>query len=191
MGLEFFHKYKSKGKYTQFGEQGIIDEIIRRIKPKKKTAIEFGAPTWEFCSNTAHLAEHRWDVRMFDIDPKDPRITKREITPDNVNELKEPTLLSIDCDGPDFWLWFAYGWHPDIVIIEIDSSVGPSTWQLPMNGKGASYLPMVTLGEMKGYFLICHTGNLIWVLSKYRDLFPEVTGDPVADSNLYFNTDHL
>lgn len=188
--LTFASKY-GKNVFSQFGEDGILAEIIRRIKPKIKTCIEFGGHDGYFCSNTRHLINQGWSGKMYDINPGHPDVEKKEITPYNVNELKQPTLLSMDTDGPDFWLWFAYGWHPDIVVIEIDSSVGPSTWQLPINGKGASYLPMVTLGEMKGYFLVCHTGNLVWVLNKYRDLFPEITGDAIADNNLYFNTDHL
>jgi hypothetical protein len=46
---------------------------------------------------------------------------------------------------------------------------------------GSSYSMMNMLAEAKGYYLIYHTGNCIYVLSEYKDLFEPGT----------FCTDHL
>ncbi len=177
--------------FSQFGENGIIDECIKRIAPLRRVAVEFGAPTREYCSNINHLTN--WKCHFFDINPSDPYITKAEITPANVNDIIPPcSVLSIDVDGNDYNIWKAYTGKPDIVVIEINSSVPPMD-AAPVSDllHGTGYLPMVRLGIEKGYFLICHTGNLIWCLNKYRELFPEIIGDPEIDYELYFNKSWL
>lgn len=191
--LTFAEKYKNNGKYSQFGEQGIIDECLRRIKPDIKKAFEFGAPTFEFCSNTAHLYDLGWSVQMFDINhPTDARIEQAEITPENVNHyINGPvSVLSIDTDGQCYPIWKAYTGRPDIVIIEVNSSIPPTVDEIP-GDRGASYKSMVELGLRKGYFVVTHTGNIIFCLTKYKHLFPDITGNPVKDYQLYFNTMHL
>ena len=187
--LTFAQKY-SKNVYSQNGEDGIIEELINRIQPTILTAVEFGAPNWTWCSNTAYLADKGWLVKMYDINPEDPRIEKKEITPQNVNEIGSPTVLSMDCDGPDYYIWKAYNGSPDIVVIEINSSYQPNVYIVP--GKsGASYMAMVMLGISKGYELICHTGNLIFVKKYLMDKFPEIIGNPIKDHRLYFNRSWL
>jgi len=154
--------------------------------------VEFGCPDYYFCSNTAYLAETGWKVTMYDNNNgSDPRITRAEITKGNVNQLVgSPTVLSIDIDNDDFWVWMAYLGMPAIVIIEINSGIHPTLWEVPGN-KGTSYKPMVTMGLNKGYMLICHTGNLIFVDSKYANLFPELTPDPLKNWKDYFNQQWL
>jgi hypothetical protein len=43
------------------------------------------------------------------------------------------------------------------------------------------------LGIEKGYFLLCHTGNLILIDAEYRGLFPEIVGDGLTNADEYFN----
>lgn len=198
--LEFSNKYGKNIKYSQFGEEGIIEEVLRRIElmtcgyTHQPVAVEFGGHDGYFCSNTRLLEERttNWRVRMYDINPQSPLVEKREITPENVNNLPACQILSIDCDGPDYGIWQAYKGQPDIVIIEINSSISPYTYT-PVNDKnyGTGYLPMLVLGLQKGYFLLCHTANCVFVLNKYRELFPECVGDGIGNCELYFNTDHL
>lgn len=186
--LTFYDKYKG-GEYSQNGEAGIIDECIRRIGLISGVAIEFGAPTKRYCSNIYHLSEE-WDCLYYDIDPKEGGITKMMITPDNVNTLPPCTIISMDTDGEDYRLWQAYKGKPDIVIIEINSSLDPMKDHFS-SLTGASYITMLKLGISKGYFLLCHTGNLIFVLNKYRPLFPEITYDGILNWQEYFKTDWL
>ena len=134
-----------------------------------------------------------WKVRQYDINPNpDPRIIQAEITADNVNEIVDsPSVLSIDIDNNDYHIWKAYNGTPDIVIIEINSSIQPHITMIP-GDRGASYRSMVELGISKGYTLLCHTGNLIFILNKHRPLFPELGNThPYFDSPLYFNTSFL
>ncbi len=188
--LTFAKKY-GFNVHSQNNEDGIIEECISRIMPTIHTAVEIGAPTWEFCSNTAYLADKGWDITMYDISPNDPRVISKEITPENINQIGIPTVLSIDIDNNDYHVWKAYESHPDIVIIEINSSIKPGIEMIP-GDMGASYSSMVRLGLDKGYNLIAHTGNLIWVLNKHISRFPEFAGfHPLKDHHLFFNTSFL
>lgn len=189
--LTFAEKYKFNV-YSQNGEDGIIAELITRINPQVKTAVEFGCPSFAYCSNTALLANNGWEVTMYDRDfNDDTRILEKMITVDNVNEIGEPTLLSIDIDNNDYHVWKAYKGKPDIVIIEINSSIEPGIEMIP-GDMGASYSSMVRLGLDKGYNLIAHTGNLIWLLNKHIGKFPEFAGyHPLKDSHLFFNKSFL
>lgn len=167
---------------SQFGENGIIEEFINRVKPKPRYAIEFGAPTPQYCSNIYPLKDMDWAIAYFDIDPADIRIIKHEITPDNVNDLisHDISVLSIDCDGPDAGIWEAYTGTPDLVIIEINSSLDPDV-DFFTPEKGANYSYMKKLAERKGYFLLCHTGNMLFVRNEHKDIFPDADETFVRD----------
>lgn len=182
--LTFQEKYKG-GEYSQNGEAGILDECIKRIK-LLGNAVEFGAPTMKFSSNIYHLRDY-WRCHFFDIDPKEEGITRAEITPYNINDiLPECKLLSIDIDGNDYAVWEAYKGSPDIVVIEVNSSIPPTADFFTAN-QGSGYKTMLELGIRKGYFLLCHTGNMIFILNKHRHLFSEVVGDGLSNYEQYFN----
>lgn len=157
--------------YSQNGEDGIIEEVLKRI-PLKGVAVEFGGADGYFCSNTAVLREKGWKVYMYDLTSITELVQVKSITPENVNELPECDLLSIDIDGNDYSVWKAYKGKPAIVIIEINSSLNPDVW-LFSHSEGASFKAMNELAESKGYFLLCHTGNCVYVLNEYKDLFPD------------------
>lgn len=187
--LTFVEKYKG-GKFSQNGEAGIIDECVKRLGITKGVSVEFGAPTLEYCSNTFHLPIN-WRKLYFDPEPKEEGIETMFITPNNVNIVLPMGIdvLSMDTDGAnDYYTWEAYKESAKIVIIEINSSIEPLELYLK---EGASYRTMFTLGVTKGYFLLCHTGNLIFVLKEYKSLFPEITGHPITDVELYFNRSWL
>ena len=169
--LEFVNKY-GYNITSQNGENGIINECLFRIKPDNKIACEFGAPDTSYCSNIKPLKG--FELVYFDIDPKDADVMKAFITEDNVNELiPDCSVLSIDIDGNDFNIWKAYKGLPDIVVIEINSSLNTDV-EFFHPEKGASFCTMLRLGVEKGYFLLCHTGNMIFILNEHRKLFPEV-----------------
>src|SRR4051794_41160707 len=45
--------------HSQFGEDGVPSEIVRRVQPAVRTCVEFGASTGEL-SNTEWLIERGW-----------------------------------------------------------------------------------------------------------------------------------
>ena len=193
--LSFFDKYN--GNITsQNGENLIINECIKRIGLIGGIAIEFGAPTKRYYSNIYHLSDSlQWACIYYDDDPKEDGINKLIITEKNVNDLPPCTIISMDTDGDDYWLWQAYKGKPDIVIIEINSGFHAKDEAICVDNCGTSYRPMVKLGIEKGYFLLCHTGNLIFVRNEYKDLFPEINKDPLTEYEYYFRTwflfDHI
>lgn len=183
--LEFVNKY-GYNITSQNGENGIINECLFRIKPEFKVAVEFGAPDREYCSNIFPLEKLGWKLYYYS-DEASNGVEKKFITPENVNELQECSILSIDIDGNDYAVWKAYEGKPDIVIIEINSSLNPYTYHFNPE-TGASFLSMLDLGVSKGYFLLCHTGNLIFIDNAYKYLFPEI--EPVTIEK-YFNKSWL
>lgn len=191
----FYDKYKFDT-YSQNGEDGIIQECLKRIHATgidttKFVCVEFGAADGKYCSNTALLAEAGLPSFMFDINPPPGSdVMKAEITPENINAyIPQCNVLSIDIDGNDYNVWKAYDGKPDIVVIEINSSYNPYV-SLPVSDlqHGTCYRSMVKLALSKGYFLIAHTGNLVFLLDKHRALFPEMVGDGLANPDDYFQT---
>jgi hypothetical protein len=163
------------GKYSQHGEQGIIDEALSRIGISIGTCCEFGSADGYYCSNTRHLVDKGWTGTF--LEAKRGEL----VTPENVNELvPDVDVLSIDIDGDDFGVWQAYKGRPKIVVIEVNSSIPEGVYHFS-HEHGSSYSMMNMLAESKGYYLIYHTGNCIYVLNEYKELFEPGT----------FCTDHL
>jgi hypothetical protein len=195
--IDFAKKY-GHNRFSQNMEDGILEEVLDRIDLLGGRCVEFGAADGTFCSNTANLIVEGWKGKLIEGDqdlfsrmlnnqelPDDVDMENAFVTPGNVNHLVgECDLLSIDIDGNDYEVWKAYSYKPSIVIIEVNSDILPTE---RVFDRGTSYLPMVELGIEKGYFLLCHTGNLIFVDNKYRKLFPEVKGNGIENADKYFN----
>src|SRR5688572_15638091 len=98
--VSFSNKY-GKNVHSQNGEDGIIAEVLKRINLKKGIAVEFGGADGVWCSNTAHLRDQGWEVYMYDrVATK--HVEAKMITEDNVNDLPDADVLSIDIDGNDY-----------------------------------------------------------------------------------------
>ena len=132
--------------FSQFGEDGIINFLIKQINLKTKTFIEFGVEDYEE-SNTKFLLEARnWEGLVFDSSQVFIDLIKKKdfywrnnlmainafITAENIDDLikqnfqfKEVGLMSIDIDGNDYWVWKAIETcKPAIVIIEYNARFG-------------------------------------------------------------------
>jgi hypothetical protein len=201
--LDFVNKY-GFNVFSQNNEDGIIEEVLSRLKIVSGCCVEFGGADGTFCSNTAHLLTNGWKGKLIEGDeilfdqmlnnerlPDSVEMENDFVTPENVNRLvPDCNLLSIDIDGNDYEVWKAYKHKPAVVIIEINSSFNPEVYHFSKE-QGSSYAMMNKLGEEKGYFLLCHTGNLIFIDNKYKKLFPEVKFDPITNHNKFFNTSWL
>jgi hypothetical protein len=77
-------------------------------------------------------------------------------------------LLSIDIDSSDLDVWARHtDYRPRIVVIEINSSIAPGILQF--HGPdviGNSFSSTLNVASAKGYTLVCHTGNLIFVANE-------------------------
>lgn len=166
-----------KLKYSQNGEEGIVVEIFKRLKITGGTCCEFGNLPSHTFSNTQYFIEKGFEGYLFDKD------YGYYITPENVNDIvpDELTLLSIDIDGNDYAVWQAYKGSADVVIIEINSSLGEEVHSFSLS-EGCSYAKMNQLAKDKGYHLVFHTGNCIYVKQEYAHLFTE----PVIFNNKWY-----
>ena len=78
-------------------------------------------------------------------------------------------ILSIDIDSYDLDVWRSFKkYDPKIVVIEINSSIHPGIEQIhTKKTPGNSFTSTVNLAKKKGYVLVCHTGNCIFIKKKY------------------------
>lgn len=132
--------------FSQNGEDGIIQEIFRRLKMEQGVFVEFGAESGREC-NCARLArEQEWSGFFIEANLKSfeklrsryetrPHVKCAQawITSSNIETLfsslgvpREFELLSIDIDGNDYWVWKAINsYHPIVVVIEYNASYPP------------------------------------------------------------------
>lgn len=205
--LRFYHKYAKNYIASQNGEEGILEECQRR-GVNIFHCVEIGGHDGRFCSNTAWVIET--DIRVVtglfveaDYDrylqckanwQHNPNVRSQcsRVDGKNVNAFVDERcdLLSLDTDGSDYQIFQGLQAKPKIVIVEIDSSYPPDVHAFNADGAG-TYRNTVELGISKSYFLLVHTGNLVFVANEYRELFPEIEGDGLSNAGLYFRRDWL
>lgn len=196
-GPAYFIKYSvpalqyRKNIHSQNGEDGILQELLRRLDISQGWLCEFGAWDGIQYSNTFSLVK-TGNYNAIYIEARDdyyqdllktcrsyPNITpincKVEYEGENTLDSilantpipEDFDILSIDIDSYDYQVWRSVEqYNPKIVVIEINSSISPLVDDHIHDGtkkEGTSFLPMVKLGEEKGYTLVCHTGNLIFI----------------------------
>ena len=134
--------------YSQHDEDGIIQEIFRRIGTPARTFVEFGVETGVEC-NTAKLLIEGWRGLWIEASPqsckgiasifgaflKDRRLALQQslVTAENINGLLENggftgeiDLLSVDIDFNDYWVWKAIEIvTPRVVVIEYNAGLRP------------------------------------------------------------------
>ncbi len=176
--------------HSQDGEDGVLEEILRRLGIGTGSFVEFGAWDGKTCSNTFHLLEQGWKGVYIESDGKRYRKLVENMKPfagrvTTVQAIVEPTgpssldallasagvppgfeVLSIDVDSLDWQIWEGFrDFQPAVVIIEINSHIPVGIYQTHRGEKarGASFTATVDLGARKGYTAVCHTGNLFFV----------------------------
>jgi hypothetical protein len=134
--------------YSQNDEDGIIQEVFRRIGTTARTFVEFGVETGAEC-NTAKLLIEGWrglwiEAKADNADAirrrfapflQDGRLmlTQDLVTAENIDTLittgglaGEVDLVSIDIDYNDYWVWKAItAVRPRVVAIEYNASLRP------------------------------------------------------------------
>lgn len=134
--------------FSQFGEDGIIQEIFRRIGTTNRFFVEFGVETGVE-TNTTYLLYQDWkglwidgsDEHIQTIQQYFPKTIAKGnlnafqsfITAENIEQLfqrgnvpAEFDLLSIDIDRNDYYVWDAIrNYKPRVVIIEYNSIFRP------------------------------------------------------------------
>ena len=179
--------------HSQNGEDGVIEEILNLIGQSNLSlwAVEFGAWDGKHLSNTFHLVESKkfrsvyieGDLDKFNvlvltaakfptIIPIRAMISHKSGRANSLDKLLAQTeipddfdVLSIDIDSFDLDIWESMSnYHPKIVVIEINSGIMPGI--LSRHNKiydGNSFSSTLEVAFRKNYFLVCHTGNCIFV----------------------------
>lgn len=133
--------------YSQWGEDGIIQHLVRSVPIPATRFVEIGVETYEEANTRFLLLNDNWSGLLVDGSRwavqrirtsraywlHDLRAVDAFVTRDNVNEVVRASgfqgeigLLSIDIDGMDFWVWEALDViHPAIVVVEYNHRFGP------------------------------------------------------------------
>jgi hypothetical protein len=165
--------------YSQFGEDGIIEQIFKVLGTSSKVCVEFGAWDGFYLSNTANLWTKGWKGILIEADK-----TKYKTLVQNVkkydclcikafvgydgpstleNILKQNgvsgdiDLLSIDVDGDDYYILESLEeLKPRLIVCEFNPTIPPHMDIISEKGNyfGCSALSLVKLAENKGLRLI-------------------------------------
>jgi len=134
--------------FSQWGEDGIIQFLLRRVKAPRKVFVEFGVENYVEANTRFLLMKDNWSGLVLDGSAENIRSIKKSgiywkynlkaveafITRENINALLaengisgEIGLLSIDIDGNDYWVWQAINAvSPAILVIEYNARFGPA-----------------------------------------------------------------
>lgn len=141
-----FHKSEFQV-YSQWGEDGLIQHLVRRVPIERPVFVEFGVEDY-LEANTRFLLQHQnWFGLVLDGSRRNIEMIKQDavywrhsikavsafINASNINVLLQDNgvtgdigLLSIDIDGNDYWVWRAVDViSPRIVICEYNGLFGP------------------------------------------------------------------
>jgi hypothetical protein len=132
--------------FSQWGEDGIIQYLLRSIEIPRKIFIEFGVQNYTESNTRFLLLNNNWVGLVIDASAENISYIKKDpiywqynlkavqafITKDNINSIfsdngveGEIGILSIDIDGNDYWIWQAIDTvKPAIVIAEYNFRFG-------------------------------------------------------------------
>jgi hypothetical protein len=132
--------------FSQWGEDGILQYLLRNIKVYHEIFVEFGVENYTESNTRFLLINNNWSGLVIDGSSENIAYIKRDpiywqynlkavnsfITKDNINQLfldngiqGEIGLLSVDIDGNDYWVWQAINSiNPAIVVSEYNFRFG-------------------------------------------------------------------
>ena len=198
--------------FSQFGEDGIIQFLIRRARITHELFVEIGVQDYSESNTRFLLTNNNWHGVIIDSGDRHVRkarglvgwqysldMVQSLVTVENINELlpSDPLgLLSIDVDGNDFWLWNAVDSAPQLVVVEYNSLFGPEalvsvpydpnfSWlEAHPSGQyhGASLGALNYLANQKGYSLVGGTTEGVNAFFVRDDCLGSLTPVPVADA---------
>jgi hypothetical protein len=172
--------------FSQNGEDGVVEAILRRVGQGSRSFVEFGAEAGTE-GNCVYLADVLgWEGLFMEADTDifarleakyaarpAVRTVRATVRPETIEDLirdaglpEEPAVMSIDVDGIDYWIWRALERRPRLVVIEYNAHIPqdaaltqPLEPAMSWDGTdyfGASLLALRRLGASKGYRLV-HT----------------------------------
>jgi hypothetical protein len=132
--------------FSQWGEDGIIQYLLRHIQISKNIFVEFGVENYTESNTRFLLTNNNWAGLLIEANKEHADYIKQDkiywqhnikianefVTKDNINDIflkngiqGDIGLLSIDIDGNDYWVWQAINViNPAIVVVEYNSIFG-------------------------------------------------------------------
>lgn len=132
--------------FSQNGEDGIIQHLLRHVPIENEVFVEFGVSDYRESNTRFLLQNDNWKGLVLDGSADNVRTIRADaiywkhdltaerhfITKDNINTIISAAgiggdigLLSVDIDGNDYWVWQAIDVvQPRIVICEFNSVFG-------------------------------------------------------------------
>jgi hypothetical protein len=133
--------------YSQWGEDGIIQWLLRNVAVDKRAFVEFGVEDYAESNTRFLLVNNGWSGLVIDSSAPNIEALRRDpvywrhnlksscafVTRENIDELivaqglkDRVGLLSIDVDGNDYWIWNGItSIDPELVIVEYNARFGP------------------------------------------------------------------
>lgn len=185
--------------YSQFGDDGIIEKLLDDLNidgSTKGLVVDCGAWDGIYISNVYKLWRYRnfkavlieCDIEKYSEmirltkgfenvecickEVRDQRILNQDSLDCILNRSKfdfneKYVILSIDIDGMDYAIFDSIKkYYPIIICIEIAGGWKANEEYI---GMGASLKSMTNLASMKGYSLVCFTGNAYFIRDDYLD----------------------
>ena len=134
--------------FSQWGEDGIIQHLVREVPIARKVFVEFGVETFEQANARFLMINDNWSGLVIECDPRaaaeirrsreywlyNLKVAEAFVTRDSINRILREHgvtgpigLLSIDVDGVDYWIWEAVeAVEPAIVVVEYNHRFGPT-----------------------------------------------------------------
>ncbi len=132
--------------FSQWGEDGIIQYLLRNVEVERKLFVEFGVESYIEANTRFLLVNDNWSGLVMDGSAEHVKSIRSSpiywqhnlkaveafVTRDNINSLLgengvsgEIGLLSIDIDGNDYWVWDAIeSVSPAILVVEYNARFG-------------------------------------------------------------------
>jgi hypothetical protein len=184
----------AKNKYSQNGEDGIIEKFFEEIPAVSRSCCEFGAWDGLNLSNCRKLIEEGWSAVMIEGDSgrykalvenyrsnSEVKCVNRFVDA-GANSLKSILnefgvdsldFLSVDIDGLDYEIFESLDLRPAVTCIEVNAGHDPlSRVRIPAeisaHNVGQPLGLFYDLAKKHGYDLVCYNGNAFFVRSDLR-----------------------
>jgi hypothetical protein len=190
-----------EGRFSQYGEEGVIRKILDTLRERDSWCVEFGAWDGVYLSVArSFILDDSYSAVLIEASPvkfQQLCANYKEIprvhpickfvgfsAADSLDDILPKTpcpeqfdFLVIDIDGNDYHVWRAFSkYRPKVVCIEFNPTIPTEVNHLqpadPRVHFGSSLRSIVELGKEKGYELVAVVAcNAFFVDAKYFPLF--------------------
>ena len=182
--------------YSQFGEDGLIEELLRRVGDARLTkwCVEFGAWDGVHLSNTCNLIRtHGYRAVLIEGDAERAAQIPGNLPAESVTVLNTMVqfegadtldnllantaipevfdVLSIDIDGADYWILESLRrYRPLILVVEYNPAIPNAVHYVQERSasisRGSSARAIVSLARTRGYVLAATTATNLLLVSE-------------------------